>query len=422
MINNNTEAVAATSVTRSAKAFRTKKEMRRYWILLAVFVAVGALSTYGLLVYNNPVPVDSPSFLPIVKRRMVAVIAMIIAAVCQSLSTVAFQSSTNNRIITPSLLGFEALYTTIHTSTLFFFGSTAFIGFVGTTPFLLQVGLMVIMCLALYGWLLSGKYGNLQLMLLIGIIIGTGLKSVSSFMRRLLAPSEFNILQARLFGSVTNADADYFPIAIPIVAVAAVLILAYSKKLNVLSLGKSASTALGVNNKAGTIYILVLVAVLMSISTALVGPLTFYGFLVATMTYQLAPTYIDFLNLAALENRYLDELSGGQRQRAYVAMVLAQETEYVLLDEPLNNLDVARSVQMMKHLKIAATEFNRTILTVMHDINFAAKYSDRICAMKDGKVVAFGTVEEIMKPKLLTDIFETQIEIINSPHGPIAVY
>lgn len=132
--------------------------------------------------------------------------------------------------------------------------------------------------------------------------------------------------------------------------------------------------------------------------------------------------YIDFLDLSALESRYLDELSGGQRQRAYVAMVLAQETEYVLLDEPLNNLDVARSVQMMKHLKAAAMEFNRTILTVMHDINFAAKYSDRICAMKDGKVVAFGTVEEIMKPKLLTDIFETQIEIINSPHGPIAVY
>ncbi len=132
--------------------------------------------------------------------------------------------------------------------------------------------------------------------------------------------------------------------------------------------------------------------------------------------------YIDFLDLAALENRYLDELSGGQRQRAYVAMVLAQETEYVLLDEPLNNLDVARSVQMMKHLKAAAMEFNRTILTVMHDINFAAKYSDRICAMKNGNVVAFGRVEEIMKPELLTDIFETQIEIINGPHGPIAIY
>lgn len=132
--------------------------------------------------------------------------------------------------------------------------------------------------------------------------------------------------------------------------------------------------------------------------------------------------YIDFLDLTDLEGRYLDELSGGQRQRAYVAMVLCQETEYVLLDEPLNNLDVARSVQMMEHLRHAANEFGRTILAVMHDINFAAKYSDRICAMKDGGIAAFGTVEEIMDPALLTDIFETKIEIIEGPYGPIAIY
>lgn len=132
--------------------------------------------------------------------------------------------------------------------------------------------------------------------------------------------------------------------------------------------------------------------------------------------------YIDFLGLTDLENRYLDELSGGQRQRAYVAMVLCQETEYVLLDEPLNNLDVARSVQMMEHLRYAVDKFGRTILTVLHDINFAAKYSDRICAMKDGKIAAFGTVKEIMDSKILTDIFETKIEIINGPYGPIAVY
>ncbi|WP_101774084.1 iron ABC transporter ATP-binding protein [Peptostreptococcus faecalis] len=132
--------------------------------------------------------------------------------------------------------------------------------------------------------------------------------------------------------------------------------------------------------------------------------------------------YIDFLDLTNLENRYLDELSGGQRQRAYVAMVLCQETEYVLLDEPLNNLDVARSVQMMEHLRRAANEFGRTILTVMHDINFAAKYSDRICAMKEGSIAAFGKIEEIMKSDILTDIFETKIDIIEGPHGPIAVY
>ena len=132
--------------------------------------------------------------------------------------------------------------------------------------------------------------------------------------------------------------------------------------------------------------------------------------------------YIDFLDLRELENRYLDELSGGQRQRAYVAMVLCQETEYVLLDEPLNNLDVARSVQMMEHLRHAAKEFGRTILAVLHDINFAAKYSDRIFAMKDGAIAAFGTVGEIMDAKVLSEIFETRIDIIDGPHGPLAVY
>jgi iron complex transport system ATP-binding protein len=132
--------------------------------------------------------------------------------------------------------------------------------------------------------------------------------------------------------------------------------------------------------------------------------------------------YIDFLELTELEHRFLDELSGGQRQRAYVAMVLCQETEYVLLDEPLNNLDIARAVQMMEHLKRAAAEFGRTILMVLHDINFAAKYSDRICAMKHGQIAAFGTVQEIMKPELLSDIFETKIDIIEGPYGPIAVY
>jgi iron complex transport system ATP-binding protein len=132
--------------------------------------------------------------------------------------------------------------------------------------------------------------------------------------------------------------------------------------------------------------------------------------------------YIDFLELTDLEHRFLDELSGGQRQRAYVAMVLCQETEYVLLDEPLNNLDIARAVQMMEHLRRAANEFGRTFVIVLHDINFAAKYSDRICAMKHGRIAAFGTVPEIMKPELLSDIFETKIDVIDGPYGPLAVY
>ncbi|MDY6052374.1 MAG: ATP-binding cassette domain-containing protein [Rothia sp. (in: high G+C Gram-positive bacteria)] len=132
--------------------------------------------------------------------------------------------------------------------------------------------------------------------------------------------------------------------------------------------------------------------------------------------------YIDFLNLTTLENRYLDELSGGQRQRAYVAMVLCQETDYVLLDEPLNNLDISHSVQMMQHLHNAARTLGRTIIVVLHDINFAARYADYICAIKDGTLASFGTVEEIMQDDLLTDIFNTPVQVIQGPNGPIACY
>ncbi len=151
--------------------------------------------------------------------------------------------------------------------------------------------IMVGFSLILYGWLLSGKYGNMQLMLLVGVVLGTGLKSLSAFMRRLLNPSEFDILQARLFGSVNNADVDNFVVAIPLMLITASLLIINSKKLNLLSLGREVCINLGFNHRRGTIFILFLVSILMSISTALVGPLTFYGFLVATLSYQLAPTY-----------------------------------------------------------------------------------------------------------------------------------
>ena len=137
---------------------------------------------------------------------------------------------------------------------------------------------------------------------------------------------------------------------------------------------------------------------------------------------QLVSEAIDFLELADLEGRYLDELSGGQRQRAYVAMVLCQDTEFVLLDEPLNNLDMRHSVQMMKHLHRAATDLGRTIVIVLHDINFAAHFADHICAVKDGAVAEFGTRAQIMNDAVLTRVFETPVQVIEGPSGPLAVY
>ena len=131
---------------------------------------------------------------------------------------------------------------------------------------------------------------------------------------------------------------------------------------------------------------------------------------------------LNFLNLSNLRYRYLDELSGGQRQRAYVAMVLCQDTEYVLLDEPLNNLDMKHAVIMMKLLRRAADELGKTIILVIHDINFASVYSDHIIAMRAGKLAYHGAPNDIMKAEIIEDIFDTPIEVKSVDNKLIAMY
>lgn len=138
--------------------------------------------------------------------------------------------------------------------------------------------------------------------------------------------------------------------------------------------------------------------------------------------YQHIHRALDFLNLTEFKDRFLDELSGGQRQRAYVAMVLCQDTEYVLLDEPLNNLDMKHAVSMMKQLRRAANELGKTIVIVIHDINFASVYSDYILAMKNGELVYQGTPIQIMNSAILEDIFDTPVSIETIQGQHIAVY
>ncbi len=120
---------------------------------------------------------------------------------------------------------------------------------------------------------------------------------------------------------------------------------------------------------------------------------------------------IEFLDLTDIQGSFIDELSGGQKQRAYMAMVVAQDTEYVLLDEPLNNLDMKHSVQTMRTLRKLADELNKTIIIVLHDINFASHYSDYIVALKHGKVKYSGTTDSIINEKVLKDVFDLPITI-----------
>lgn len=278
-------------VMRGVGAFQTSQSKRRYWLVVGALVVAALLFTAGLLSWGNPMEFGTRGYWLIAERRMNSVIALAVVAVCQAVATVAFQTVTNNRIITPSIMGFESLYVAIHTSTVYFLGAAGLNNARTLEMFVVQLVLMVGLSLILYTWLLAGDNPNMHAMLLVGIVLGGGLGSVSTFMQRLLTPSEFDLLTARLFGSVNNADPAYYPLAVPLVLVAAGLMFMNSRRLNVLSLGRDVAVNLGVNHKKHAVYTLVLVSVLMAVSTALVGPMTFLGFLVATLAYQFADTY-----------------------------------------------------------------------------------------------------------------------------------
>ena len=131
---------------------------------------------------------------------------------------------------------------------------------------------------------------------------------------------------------------------------------------------------------------------------------------------------IDYLDLDAYRGRFLDELSGGQRQRAFIAMVLAQDTRYVLLDEPLNNLDLRHMTEIMRLVRRMADELGKRIVIVLHDINFAATYADRIVALRDGVVVADAPAREIMRPEVLAAVYDTPVDVREIDGKPVALY
>lgn len=120
---------------------------------------------------------------------------------------------------------------------------------------------------------------------------------------------------------------------------------------------------------------------------------------------------LEFLQLGDLAERYLDELSGGQRQRAYIAMVLCQDTPYILLDEPLNNLDMAHAVSMMKLLRRMVDERRKTVVVVLHDINFASCYADHIIAMKDGRVAYAGGPLTVVRDEVLSGLYGIDVTV-----------
>ncbi|WP_336661758.1 iron chelate uptake ABC transporter family permease subunit [Leucobacter sp. USHLN154] len=262
---------------------------RRAWVaehraVLLVGATAAALAI-AILVYGNPAALGSDGFWIIVRSRLTSLGTIALVSVCQAVATVLFHTATANRILTPSILGFDALYVLSQTALMFVFGMAA-VGMEGIPKIIAQSLLMIAFATVLYGWLFSGKRANLHLLLLVGVVLGIGFGSLSTFMQRLLTPSEFDVLSARLFGSIGKGNPDYLPIAGAIVAVLLVIIWRRRRLLDVVALGRDVATGLGVAYRKEVVLILVTVAVLISISATMVGPMTFFGFLVATIAYQ----------------------------------------------------------------------------------------------------------------------------------------
>ena len=138
--------------------------------------------------------------------------------------------------------------------------------------------------------------------------------------------------------------------------------------------------------------------------------------------WEIVDRSIRYMELESFAERFIDEMSGGQRQRAFIAMVLAQDTEYVLLDEPTNNLDIYHATQMMKLVRRLCDELGKTVILVLHEINLAAFYSDYICAFKNGKIAAWGTVNEVMTPEQLKLIYGVDFQIHEIDGRPLAIF
>lgn len=276
---------------RRSGAITTARHGLRYWGIMALLAGLSVLFTAGILGYENPMPFGSDGYWLIATMRAETVLVIGVVVFCQAMATVSFQTATNNRILTPSIMGFESLYVAIQTGAVFFFGIAGVTLLTGLPQFLMQAGAMVLFATILYSWLLIGKFSNIHIMLLVGVVIGGGLGSLSTFMQRVLTPSEFDVLTARLFGNIGNARAEYLPYAIPIALAAAGMLWWRARRLNVVALGRDTADNLGVHHRREVLIILALVSVLMAMSTSLVGPMTFLGFLVATLAYQFADTY-----------------------------------------------------------------------------------------------------------------------------------
>lgn len=260
--------------------------MRRHKVLIILIVLV-VVSSFLFLMYGlNP-----NSYQYALSLRVPKLIAIALTGSGIALSSVIFQTVTNNRILTPSVLGLDSLYNLFQTLIVFVFGSLNIALAGSNINFLFSAALMIIFSLFLFKMMFKREGTNLFFLLMVGMVFGTLFSSLSSFMQMVMDPNEFLIVQNKMFASFNNVQSSLLMISIIIVSVAIGCICKDFKKLDVMSLGKEQAVNLGINYDYMVKKILIIVSILVSVSTALVGPITFLGILVTNLAYQLVKDY-----------------------------------------------------------------------------------------------------------------------------------
>lgn len=255
---------------------------------LRTLVLTGGLAALACVLFMTLGARGNWSF--VLPFRATKLAAMLLVAYSIAVSTVLFQTITNNRILTPSIMGFDALYVLIQTCLVFALGAGTVSALDPRAMFAFECVVMVLFSCLLYRWLFSGGLRSLHLLMLVGVIFGVFFRSVSGFLQRVIDPNEFIVLQDRLFASFNGIDPSLLGISAVLVAAASLFALRIFHTFDVMVLGRDTAIGLGIDHRRTTTVILVIVAVLVSVSTALVGPVTFFGLLVASLAYQILPT------------------------------------------------------------------------------------------------------------------------------------
>lgn len=266
-------------ISRTSRPHKTPLSSgKRLWILgLLVLALVTFFMTINL---QGNIPY-------ILKHRGQILATMVLVAFASGISTLLFQTITQNRILTPSVMGLESLFILIQTLLVFFLNIAGLSMFGSIGQFVGEAALLVLFATLLYRWLLSGTGLDLHRVLLIGLVFGTLFRSSAGLMQRLLSPGEFAVLQSRIFASFTRANSDVLMISGLAIALVTLVVWHMRHRLDVIALGSNTATALGIPYKRYVTGLLLLISVLVAISTALVGPMMFLGLLIVNLAYPL---------------------------------------------------------------------------------------------------------------------------------------